>query len=93
MPRIKELAGFKNGRLGHCVDSQGVPHGPLRADIVTYVAENAQMPTTALERFVEGRYSIPGCQVRVHCFDRDTLRFAFCVADAGSQIDEDWWER
>jgi len=91
VPRIRELAGLKNGRLGFCVDSQGEAHGAPQADVLAYVAGRAQLPDAAFERFVEGKYSIPDCQVRVHCFSKEPLRFAFNVADKGVEIPENWW--
>lgn len=91
MPEIRELAGLKDGRYGFCRDSQGKAHGAAQVDILAYVAEHSQMPAAAFERFVEAKYSIPGCQVRVHCFSKVPLRLGFCVADEDVKVPDDWW--
>lgn len=49
------------------------------------------MPDDAFERFIEAKFSIPDCQVQVHCFSKGPLRLGFCVANADAEIDEDWW--
>lgn len=92
MPKIRELAGLKNGRYGYCQDSVGKVHGASQIDVIAYVAQRAQLPDAAFEQFIETKFSIPDCQVKVHCVSKDPLRLAFCVADADAEIPENWWE-
>ena len=91
MPRIRELAGLKNGRLGFCVDSQGATHGCPFGDVEAYMLENPNATLQMVDHILEARFSIPDCQVRVHYFSKEPLRFAFNVADKGVEIPENWW--
>jgi hypothetical protein len=92
MPRIKELASLKDGRLGYCVDSRGVPHGYAAGDLQTYMLSNPNASPGTVGHILESDFSIPHCQVRVHCFSKEPLELAFNVAAAGVKVPDDWWE-
>lgn len=92
MPRIRELAGLKNGRLGFCVDSQGATHGVYLETLKQYVSAHPTATPEILEKHLEEGILLSDSQVRVHCFSKEPLRFAFNVADKGVEIPENWWE-
>jgi len=92
MPKIRELAGLKDGFFGRVVDSQGEVHGAPGIDVLAYINERAQVPHIAFEHFLEGFFSIPDCVLRVHCFSTKPLKLAFCVSRDDQMPEEGWWE-
>lgn len=92
MPRIRELAGLKDGRLGFCVDSQGEVHGYRLETLEGYMSQYPTATGKMIEGILEARFTINDCQVRVHCFSKSPLRLAFDVADKDAVIEDNWWE-
>ncbi|KPJ57897.1 MAG: hypothetical protein AMS15_09475 [Planctomycetes bacterium DG_23] len=92
MPRIKELAVLKHNRLGYSVDSLGRTHGYSLGDLETHMSSNPNASRETINLVLESGFSIPDCQVRVHCFSKEPLELAFNVVEDGVKVPDNWWE-
>ena len=92
MPKIKALAGLKDGLLGRIVDSQDTVHGLSVQAVTDYIGETPSIKPGGLEMILKSGFSVPGCVVRIHCFTIAPLKLAFNVSDKDAVIEDNWWE-